>query len=135
HRGKDGGTKKRQSRRTALAITSLAWHHRRVCWCLLLSVLSVSSVVKYSLNFAMRRGRLEGPVGKRDQFVIAEEVRRLFLHDPQDRGRELANLRLCVPTPTQLDEVPQRPRVGRHEDFRLGRVGQHASSRLPRQLP
>ena len=63
------------------------------------------------LDFAVRSGGFEGAVGERDEFVVAEQVRRLGLHEAAAPRRQLANFDLGMPAGAHLDEM--RARRGR----------------------
>jgi hypothetical protein len=79
-------------------------------------------------------GSLERSVGQGDERVIAEEVGGLLLHDSQHLEGEQANLGLGVATGPHLDEMAQRPRVGRVENLRLRGIGQNTASGLTGHL-
>src|SRR5208282_2596933 len=71
-------------------------------------------------HLAVRGDGLEAAVGQRHELVVTEEVRSFPSHDFQHLHRQLANFDLRVPAGALLDEIPQRPRVGRDENLGLG---------------
>src|SRR5437016_257911 len=86
------------------------------------------------LNLSMFGNRLAGSLQQGHQLVILEEVRRFVLHNLQYFHRQLANLYLSMAAAPQLDEMPQRSRVGGHENLCLRRVRQDAAGSLAGEL-
>src|SRR5579883_1269099 len=79
------------------------------------------SIRKTLLHLLESRHEFKGPVGKWVLFVVAEQIRAVFLQHVEHLPGEFANFRLREGRTALLEEVPQRPSVRCDEDLGLDR--------------
>src|SRR5436305_12868142 len=62
-------------------------------------------------------------IGQRHELVVTKNVRRLGLHDSEHLRGQFPDFHLGMATASELDEMPERSRIGRDENLRFRRVG------------